>query len=329
MKKVIYMTEIYNDAIKDVFQLSYENELEKLTSLNISSIRYKTLTEDQIEQLAIKIRALPSKYQNILFLKYYFDNTSSEIDKILEVENSGGESLYIQKMLSNLLRLNNLWIDNISMKKACVMVFTQDIKDYENLRVLYKPNYSKTFRQKLKNINIKQSFNNRLMVIAKRVAIFILVCILSFSAVLTVNAETRERVFNWIIETFPQFSIFTPEDIDNSSSLELSSLRVNYIPSGFELVDIHEGHKMIIYNYSTSSGHEFDIKLFDISAEKKSYYDTEGIEVKEIIFKNSQAYTWQIDEITYLIWYQDGIECHIVGNLNKDEIQKVAKSISK
>ena len=38
---------------------------------------------------------------------------------------------------------------------------------------------------------------------------------------------------------------------------------------------------------------------------------------------------WQIDDMAYLVWYQDGIECHIIGNLNKDVILKVAENISK
>ena len=38
---------------------------------------------------------------------------------------------------------------------------------------------------------------------------------------------------------------------------------------------------------------------------------------------------WQIDEMIYLIWQQDEIECHVSGNLNKDEIFKVAENILK
>jgi hypothetical protein len=168
------------------------------------------------------------------------------------------------------------------------------------------------------------------MLITKRVAVFILVCILSFSAVLVVNAEAREKVFGWAIEVLEKFSIFIPQDIDeNNNSVDLTSLKINYIPTGFELMDIHKGRNMLIYDYLTDNNHKLTIKFFNSSGEGKSYYDTEGVEIEEIIFKGSQAYTWQTDEITYLIWYQDGIECHIVGNLNKDEILKVAENISK
>lgn len=83
--------------------------------------------------------------------------------------------------------------------------------------------------------------------IAKRADIFILVVFLSFSAVLAVNAEAREKVFDWIIEEFPKFSVFISEDIDQDKvSDELTSFTINYIPEGFELVDINEGRKMLI-----------------------------------------------------------------------------------
>ena len=87
---------------------------------------------------------------------------------------------------------------------------------------------------------------------------------------------------------------------------------------------------MLIYNYSADNNQEFDIKLFASSGENKSYYDTEGVDIEEVIFKGSQAYMWQqADEIIYLIWYQDDIECHIIGNLDKDDILKIAENILK
>lgn len=316
--------------MKEVCQLSFQNELETITKLNMNSIKYQSLTDEQVDQLAMKIGLLPLEYRNILFFRYCFNNPPSKTEKILEIENVIGKLCYIQKMLSTFMGLKNSWIDDNSMKKACEIALIEDTKDYDNTLALHKPNYSKTFRRKLKDIKIKQNPNNIFMLIAKRVAIFILICILSFSAVLVVNAEAREKVFGWAIEVLEKFNIFIPQYIDeNNNSVDLTSLKINYILTGFELMDIHKGRNMLIYSYSADSNQEFDIKLFASSGENKSYYDTEGVEIEEIIFKGSQAYMWQADEITYLIWYQDGIECHIVGNLNKDEILKVAENISK
>lgn len=319
-----------NNILKEVFQLSLQDELERMIKLNMNSIIYQSLSDEEVEQLAMKIGLLPSEYRSILFFRYCFNNTPSETDRIIEIENSIGKLRYIQKMLSGLMGINNSWIDDNSIERACKIALIEETKDYNNIEVLHKPNYSKAFIRKLKDIKVKQNPNNILILIAKRIAVFILVCILSFSAVLAVNAEAREKVFDWIIEKFPKFSVFISKDIDeDNDSVELTSFTINYISEGFELVDISEGHKMLIYNYSAEHNQEFYIKLLDSSDESKLYYDTEGVEVEEIIFKGFQGYTWQTDEMTYLIWYQDSIEFHIVGNLNKDEILKVAENISK
>ena len=324
------MSKTSKDIMKDVSQLSLEDELQKLSKLNTDKIVYQPLSYEQVDKLAEKIALLPLEYRNILFFRYSFNTVPSDIEEMLEIENSISKLRYIQKMLSGFMGLKDSWIDDNSMKKSCQIALAEETKIHDNIIGLHQPNYSKDFRGKLKEIKIKRNPSRIFISIAKRVAIFILVFFLSFSAVLVVNAEAREKVFEWIIEKFPKFSIFISEDIDeDNESVKLTSFTINYIPEGFELVDINEGRKMLIYNYLGENNQEFYIKLLDSSGEGKSYYDTEGVEVEEIMLKGSQGYAWQTDEMNYLIWHQDGIEYHIVGNLNKDEILKVAKNILK
>lgn len=324
------MSETANNILKEVCSLSLKDELEKLTKLNLNSISYQSLSDGETNQLAIKIGLLPLEYRNILFFRYCFNNTPAEIDKVFEIENTLGKLPYIQRMLSSFMRFESSWIDESSMKKACEIALVEELKDYENTQILHKPNYSNSFKRKLKNIKIKQNPNNIFLLIVKRVAISLLIFFLSFSAILVVNIEAREKVFDWIIEMFPEFSIFIPKDLDEDSGLvELTSFKINYIPDGFELMNINEGHKMIIYNYISENNQEFYIKILASSGEDKSYYDTEGSKIDEVNVKGIQAYTWETDKMTYLIWYIDGIEYHIVGNLNRDDILKVAENISK
>lgn len=327
---MIKVIKTVKNVMKDICGLSLQSEMQNLSELDMSKIVYQSLSIKQIDELVQKIFFLPLEYRNILFLRYYFKSTDFEIDKILGVENTKNKLLYIQKMVSLLMGFENSWIDNLSIKKACALALAKDIKEYENIKNLCQPNYSSSFRRKLKDINIKKISIKMLMLIAKRVAVFILVCILSFSVCLAVNADVREKFFSWIIETFPEFSIFIPQDANNNTkTIQLTSLNINYIPVGFELVDTHEGRKMLIYFYSSENNQKFDIKLFASSDGGKSYYDTENAEIKEFIFKGNEAYMWETNKMTYLIWHQDGIECHISGNLSKDEVLKVAENILK
>lgn len=208
MKKVTKMSKISKDIIKDVSQLSLEDEFKKFSKINTENIVYQSLSDEQVDQLAEKIALLPLEYTNTFFLRYCFDTTPSETEKMLEIKNSIGKLRYVQKMLSGFMGLKNSWIDNDSMKKACQIALAEEAKDYDNTESLHKPNYSKVFKRKLKEIKIKQNSNRIFMSIAKRVAIFVLVCFLGFSTALAVNAGLHENLFDWIVEIFPKFSTF-------------------------------------------------------------------------------------------------------------------------
>ncbi len=187
--------------------------------------------------------------------------------------------------------LGNSWIDDNSLKKVCEIVLIEDTKDYDNIEVLHQPTYSKFFRQKLKDIKSPQKPNKIFLIMAERVAIFILVCFLSFSTVLAVNIEICERFFDWVVVTFPKLSIFIPQNINKDiDTIDLKLLKNNYIPSGFKLTNVDEGNNMLIYNYFSEDDKKLDISFFESSRKGELFYDTENIEIEEFIFKESNAY---------------------------------------
>ena len=72
------------------------------------------------------------------------------------------------------------------------MSLQEDMKFYDNMEVLYHTRYSKTFRRKLKRIKTAQNPQGMFLLIMKRVAVFVVVGIISFSALLAVNVKARE-----------------------------------------------------------------------------------------------------------------------------------------
>lgn len=323
------MSKMANSIMKDLLQLSLKEDVEEFARLDKNSIIYHSLSNEKIEELARKISSLPAEYRNILFFRYCFDNSPCETNNILGIENSVAKLSYIQRNLSNLMGFDDLWIDNNSLEKACHIALIEETKEYDNIKILHKPNYSKDFRKKLKSIKINQNHNGIFISLAKRVAIFILVSILSFSAILTVNAEAREKVFTWIVERFEEYSIFSRNINRDSETTDLASFKINYIPIGFELNKIHQGHNMLIYVYSNEDNQELTIKLFQANGNSKSYYDTENAEIEEFTFGDSKAFTWKTDTNTYFISEYSGIEYHISGQLDRQEILTIAENISK
>lgn len=93
------MSQISKDVMKHVCELSLRAELEKMYRLNVNSIMYQPLSDEKVNQLARKIGLLPLEYRNILFFCYCFNSTSSEIEKVLKIENVISKIRYIQNAI--------------------------------------------------------------------------------------------------------------------------------------------------------------------------------------------------------------------------------------
>ena len=133
--------------------------------------------------------------------------------------------------------------------------------------------------------------------------------------------EARTKFVDWVIERFPKFSIFASEAVDVGNNLiDIGFLNIGYVPDGYELEEIYEGSSMLVYYYLSGEDKRITIS-FALSDEQKSYYDTENADIEEFEFKESPAFIWQTDQMTCMIWSQDGVDYHISGNIDKDEIK--------
>ncbi len=324
------MQKLNEEFMKNIGDLSFKSELQSLSKLDISKIAYQSLSKDQIEDLTKKINYLPVKYNNILIYRYCFNNNFLELNEFFQVDNSELELLYINKMLSNFMALNNLWIDDKSMKEACQLALKNSMKEYDYIEISEESKNSNIDINNLISNKIKKKSKNVFVLIAKSAAVFILVCFLGFSSIVVVNAEVRERLVSWIVEVFPKYSSFKSksEDKDNTK-VDLKSLKINYVPSGFELIEINELRNMLIYNYLSKNDEELIIKF--LYPNKKSYFNTENAVVKEFVFKDQHSFLWETDEVINFLWHQDGMDCSIFASLSigKDEVIKIAENIKK
>lgn len=219
---------------------------------------------------------------------------------------------------------DNTIIDDSLMEKACRLAIRQYIF-FDSLQPIEIPKYTNRFRSKLKTIKTAQKPLNN---IGKRIAVIALICVIGFSSVIAVNAEMRRKVFDWIVETFPQFSIFSTQNADEKDSVEeLKTYTITYIPIGFKLSNTLVGKSMIVYEYINDNGTTISatFKLPD----SISYMDTENTEINQFIYKDNIAYWWKTDGFTYLVWQQDRYQCNITAELCFDEVLKIANSVKK
>lgn len=291
--------------------------------------------EDKIEasnidriELTEKVILLPESMQALLFMKYIFCLDPNMAEDILSIPHAKQKLRYTEALLAYSLRLpNNQFIAKICMKQAVKDVFNSYMLGNNTDAVILNPHYSSKFRGQLKEIKAVQRYNKPITL--KRIGITILAAIISFAMAITASAELRARFFNWMVEIFPQFSQFSATDIleTNPSDFErLKSMKLNYIPSGFTLVDTMESNPIVVYRYEDSSG-----KFLSVNARLPTgspiLFDTEDIKINEITYNGQVAFWWYSDGICYFIWQQEGFEINLFGQISYEEIIKIAENI--
>ena len=323
------MSSTFSGFMRDVCRQALLNDFEALERSAFNDIPVRLLAAEEVATLAQRIMALPIEYINTLFFRYYFNFSPEDTDDILSTTRSAGRLRYARNLLSHVMGLDGAMIDDHSMSLACEAALSEYIAQ-DALDVWRIPKYSKAFRKKLKLVKAAQKSTNIAITIMKQVAVFILICAISFSTALVVNAQWRQQFLNWVVEIFPQFSIFTTQVEAPSASTALSQSDVvfGYLPEGYEISDVSQGRNMLKYSFLSGDGDKLFTISFTVSkAGTKSYFDTEDSKIQCVSFIDSEAYTWTTDRMTYFIWAQDNIQFQILGNIDYAELIKIAENV--
>lgn len=110
----------------------FDEEILKYDAMDTSNISYKFLSKSDEKILERKISKLPYKEKSLLYMNYIFPE-----ENILDVKYPRGEKLYLQKLLSRSLNLNDEWIDDISMEIVVKRIFDREnnVCFYNKLKV--------------------------------------------------------------------------------------------------------------------------------------------------------------------------------------------------
>lgn len=301
------------------------------TEYQIPSIQNKLDSVDK-NVLAHKILCLPSNYMTILFLKYYFRIDEGSISKIADEPYVTGCLHYTNELICFAMCLpGDSYIHEDALKSACRVAMSRYCNNTMERGSYITPQYSNKFKRKLKMLPSFQTPKKLIVIIGKRVAMFALVALLSFTTTLAVNADVRERFFNWVRNTFPQFSEFgaaNPSDMIDVYSIEkLSSMKPHYIPDGFYLYqEPFFSPTMATYDYINDSTDTISFTC-RLPTGSLAAYDTEDAAIEEIEYKGQSAFIWQNKSLTYLVWQQEGHECSVVAKLPKEEVILIADSV--
>lgn len=313
--------------MKDSFDINKDLARDlKILDLKEQKIKYTDLNLDQIKKLSDLIKALPFKDSIILMDKYIYKTGPEALEEIFSIEDAEDEFLYIRYILSRSLDLEEeKQISDQDLETAARLVLgdlVEEIEAAENK----KP--SRTFKKQIKDLGIDTGSQARRVI--KRAAAIILILSSIAGMFLATNAEARDKIYSWIIEDRGTYSIFKSEKpAIEEEILDVDDLKINYIPQGFELLEIQGGNEERIYQYADYKNNNLVIYFSEIIDNGTNYYNTEDAKIKDIIIAGHNGYYWKREDGNYLLWQQNGIECFISGNISREEIIKIGENISK
>jgi hypothetical protein len=318
----------FADVIKQDIDRAISN-YDKEPEISKTPIKLKSVEKNV---LASRILCLPEKYKTILFLKYFFHLEEGSISKMVNQDYIPGCLRYANELLCFAMGLpSDSTIHEDTMEKACRIAIHRYCSDFNVNSDHQIHKYSNKFKRNLRLPPSHRNLGNLIVLIGKRVAMLALAVLITFATSIAVNAELREQFFQWVRNTFPQFTEFgaPPSSMPDDSSIKIpADIEPDYIPDGFTLsTPPYVSPTSKVYTYYNDVG-EALVFTCRVSTGSLVAYDTEGAEVVEFEYKGFQAFIWENKGLTYLIWQQDGYECSVSGKITKDEAFFVANSVN-
>lgn len=194
--------------------------------------------------------------------------------------------------------------------------------------------FSGKFDRKMRKLIREQrhsaQFNRHIKLLQRIVAIFLLVCTVSFGGVMTVDAyrekiiETVVRVFNELTDYRFSKSADMPESIAYAFPPTLS-----YIPDGMSKAEENAGEQLYTVTYEGEDGNFFDLSCTIFTDEKQTekILDTEDVQSTEFELHGETATLFSKNGATTIFWTHDDVLYHLYGTIPADELRKVAENI--
>ena len=291
-----------------------------------------TLSEAQVRLLADKILLLPVELHDVLFFRFCFHSTPEEVERLLDTCEANKKLWFAIRLLGRSMGLKNGVISLASMEAGCNKALLTYVE--LNLDRLTKLNDAALTRE-LENLAAKpakarspekprRSLPHLLPRTARTAAALAVVVSTTVSSVLVADADLREHFFYWLIQKFPEYSIFESKTSEVDAETGIPDIVFGYMPEGFEQdSEIH---------FSTQASYIFrnlDHKKISIDISLNTpYIDTENAEITQIVFQDTQAYQWYKDNVIFLVYEQNGLSFFIVAESSYEDVLKIAENIT-
>ena len=195
----------------------------------------------------------------------------------------------------------------------------------------------KRFEQKLATYRKKSNTTKRKWIfhsIINKAAVFFLVLIITFSAVMVTAQAFRVKVMNFLIDIQPEYTSFQIKDNVSGSSGE--KLTVNwtntylptYIPAGYEVDSLTYTEPLKEITYSNPKNKNAYINFTEYDSSNNLQVDTENATVVKTVSINGNKGTLIIkNSLTTIVWEVGPNIFSIQSTENRTETMKIAQNV--
>lgn len=271
-----------------------------------SSVHKKKLRGSEIRKLTNIILSLPQKGQEILLGIYAFGLTPENVEIIYGISEVDLRRKFFERQLAREMGLGaGERIAENSLYEACrkaMRSLTEDTSEHK----------------KQKNI---------ILMFAKTAAAILVVGLLAFGTAMGVNAEFRNSVVSWLMESTKAYTLFRLENENELDSSELKKFIPSYIPERYHLYS-----RDVVTGFATYTYVDVNEDLLNVSIcmpEANAYLNTEGMEKEVITINGQQAFLYHDGVHGSLATSIDGYALYVTGKASREDFIKIAENVVK
>lgn len=304
----------WQTMLREAANSSFENHIGVCASTDYNVCSYIELPKAQLQELSKKILRLPQQGITLLFSRYCFRLSPEEAEMFFQMKNAKGRFRFYRNLLSSSMGLSSeQLLSDTSLDQACKIALKEYLRtELKEDPVVYSGRKGQT------HIVFKR--------IRRAVAVAAIILTLSFSTAMAANAQFREKVLTWVVETFEKYSIFELQSDGETVQPDLQSYQPTYLPDGAKLVDTIVQQEMVVYEYAVSDSNSFELLLS--KSDTKVCLNTENAEITPFFRNELTGYYFKNGALNYVCWEQNGCFLAVYGSIDTDELIKIAVGVT-
>lgn len=217
--------------------------------------------------------------------------------------------------------------DDLLLIEALNVYHEKALLDLPNNEELEKITFTEKFEKKMQKLikSQKKPYYNMTNSVGKRFACVIAAVIILFTMMMSVSA-IREPFIKFIVETFDKYSAIYFAEKPTQATKPFERIIPEYIPDGFEITTDSNYDIYSFIEYKNETGNIFTLQQ-RYCDENHMLIDTENAQPQKILINNEEAIYYEKSDTKYLVFAKEEYCFILIGNLEKEEIIKIAESI--